>query len=71
MFHQYNLKRTEMTRIYEPRHDKTSLRGFEPGLTQTDVYSQQKMTRGLSPRLCFLIVLKRDYFGYRDDSLTS
>ena len=25
----------------------------------------------LSPRLCFLIVFKRDSFGYRDDSLTS
>ena len=25
----------------------------------------------LSPRLCFFIVLKRDLFVYRDDSLTS
>ena len=25
----------------------------------------------LSPRLCFFIVLKRDLFIYRDDSLTS
>ena len=25
----------------------------------------------LSPRLCFFIVLKRDLFDYRDDSLTS
>ena len=27
--------------LYEPRHEKTGLRGFQPGLTQTDLYSHR------------------------------
>ena len=29
------------TSLYEPRHEKTGLRGFRPGLTQTDLYSHR------------------------------
>ena len=35
---------------YEPRREKTDLRGFRPGLTQTDLYQLQKQVRSLKFR---------------------
>ena len=37
----YILKTSGLT-INEPRREKTGLRGFRPGLTQTDQYSHRK-----------------------------
>ena len=34
------VKQTKLN--YEPRHGKTGLRGFRPGLTQTDLYSHRQ-----------------------------
>ena len=36
-----------------------------------DLHPSRSTMYLLSPRLCFFIVLKRDLFVYRDDSLTS
>ena len=33
---------TELVRIYEPRREKTGLRGFRPGPTQTGLYKLRK-----------------------------
>ena len=30
------------TTIFEPRHEKTGLRGFRPGPTQTELYSHRR-----------------------------
>ena len=36
-----------------------------------DIHLSRNTLYLLSPRLCFFIVIKRDLFVYRDDSLTS
>ena len=50
----------------------TPPRAFSGVVWQTrDFHLSRNTLYPLSPRLCFFIVLKRDLFVYRDDSLTS
>ena len=41
----------QFERRIEPRHEKTGLRNFRPGPTQTGLYMSQKMARGLKFRI--------------------
>ena len=38
----YTLEPSRVPTIYEPRCEKTGLRGFRPGPTQTGLYSQRR-----------------------------
>ena len=48
----------------KPRCEKTGLRGFRPGLTQTRLYESQNMARGLKFRI---LIEEGLYYPYSEN----